>query len=560
MLNLAKLLWTNAVAIIKRKEIQVCGLLLTGLVFTSNVASPRSKTLKPNILIILADDMGFSDLGCYGGEVQTPNLDRLAQNGLRYTQFYNTTRCWPSRASILTGYYAQQIRRDKIPGMTLKSQGKRQQWAHLLPEYLHTLGYRSYHSGKWHLDGFPMQSGFDHSYLLGDHDSYFTPRSHYEDDAPLNPVRPNSGYYATTAIANHAIKCLKEHAEKYPNRPFFEYLAFTSPHFPLQALPQDIAKYQHRFDSGWDVLREQRLQRMQQLGIVHCTLSDRTPGVPAWYTLTREQQQMWSTRMSLHAAMVDRMDQEIGRVIAQLKAMGAFDNTVIFFLSDNGASAEQVRRGRNDPKASPGSANTYLCLESGWANLANTPLRLSKIFVHEGGISTPLIVHWPRGIKAKGELRRNPGHLIDFVPTILDLAGGVKPTSWQGVPIPPAPGRSLVSTFTHDGSVRHPYLWWAHQNNRAIRIGDWKLVEEGANTPWELYYICNDRSETHNLAAQHPDVVRNLDLAWNRHLKEFGDLAAREEPLPQIAAHTGGAPIQATTTVRSTIRFRDDPE
>lgn len=495
-------------------------------------ATAKTTVTRPNILLILADDLGYSDLGCYGGEVQTPNLNGLAKHGLRFTQFYNTTRCWPSRAAVLTGYYAQQVRRDTVPfAPQCGPGGTRPTWARLLPDYLRPLGYRSYHSGKWHLDGLPTKNGFDHSYRLEDFDRYFAPRDHFEDDRPLPPVSPNSGYYSTTAIADHAIQCLKEHRAKYANKPFFHYLAFTSPHFPLQALPQDIAKYQGRFQAGWDVLRQQRLARIKRMGILNCDLSTRTPGVPSWSSLPSDQKQQWATRMSLHAAMVDRMDQEIGRVIAQLKAMGAYENTVIFFLSDNGASAEKVVRGdRNDPSAAPGSAKSFLCLEPGWANLANTPLRYSKIYVHEGGISTSMIVHWPRGIQARGELRHNPAHLIDLVPTILDLAGGKRPEQFNGDSAPPSPGLSLVPVFARDNTVTHPCLWWSHNGNRAVRMGDWKLVMEGPQRNWELYHLSADRSETRDLAARYPDKVRQMAQGWEVRCEAFRRLAAQDGP------------------------------
>ncbi|MBI3838340.1 MAG: arylsulfatase [Planctomycetia bacterium] len=494
-------------------------------------AADKPTHQRPNILIILADDMGYSDPGCYGGEIETPNLDRLARGGIRFTQFYNTARCWPSRAAILTGYYAQQVRRDAIPGAGGGAQGQRPGWAPLLPNFLKPLGYRSYHSGKWHVDGMPLANGFDHSYLLQDQDRYFSPQVHFEDDRKLPLVTPDSGYYATTAIADHAIKCLKDHADHHADQPFFHYLAFTCPHFPLHALQQDIARYRGPFRDGWDALRSERLGRMRKIGLVDCDLSERTPGVPAWDSLSDDQRDQWRIRMSIHAAMVDRMDREIGRVLDQLKAMGALENTVIFFMSDNGASAEKVLRGDgHNPAAPPGSWQSYLCIEPGWANLANSPLRRSKIFVHEGGISTPLVVHWPQGIRARGELRRNPGHLIDLAPTILELAGGAKPDTWNGQPIPPAPGRSLVKVFTKDNTVAHDYLWWFHSGNRAIRVGDWKLVSEGDNGPWELYDLEHDRSESQNLAVEQPERVRELEQAWTKHLEEFRALATRDLP------------------------------
>lgn len=496
---------------------------LLALIATARGGSGVRSAPRPNVVIFLADDMGYSDLGCYGGEVHTPNLDRLSKEGLRFTQFYNTTRCWPSRAAILTGYYAQQVRRDEIPGMgPAGGQGIRPAWARLLPEYLRAVGYRSYHSGKWHVDGKPTENGFDRSYWLEDTDRHFNPKVHFEDDHRLPPVAPDSGYYSTTNIAEHAISCLKDHAANYKDRPFFSYVAFISPHFPIMAPAADIEKYKGRFRDGWDKLREQRLQRMKKLGIVDCGLSARTPGVPAWETLPEADKEMWQARMEVHAAMVDRMDHEIGRVVAQLKQMHQLDNTVIFFLSDNGASAEKVLRGDgNAPDAAPGSARSFLCIEPGWANLCNSPLRRSKIFTHEGGISTSLIVHWPRGISAHGELRRNVGHVIDLAPTILELAGG---TSHREIP---APGRSLVPAFARDGAVDRDSLWWYHSGNRAFRVGDWKIVAEGEKTPWELYDLKSDRSETRDLAGQFPERVREMREAWAGRLGEIKRVATR---------------------------------
>jgi arylsulfatase len=509
---------------------------------------PASLQPKPNILIIVADDMGFSDAGCYGGEIQTPNLDRLAENGLRFTQFYNTARCWPSRACILTGYYAQAVRRDSLPGVASGAGGGRPKWARLLPEHLNPLGYRSYHSGKWHVDGPRLAGGFDRSYSIEDHNRYFAPRDHFEDDVKLPPVESGSNFYITTFIANHAIKCLREHAAKYSSQPFFQYLAFTSPHFPLQALPQDFAVYQDRYRAGWDVIRQERYQRMKKRGLVNCALSKLEPDIVASWNLTEEklcaqigpdevgraipweslsegQKKFQAIKMALHAAMIHRMDIEIGRVLDQLKAMGVLENTVIFFMSDNGASAEQIIRGDlHDRAASPGSSRTFLCLGPGWSSAANTPLRLHKSWVHEGGIATPLIVHWPAGMKARGELRRDPGHLIDLAPTILELVGIQWPKALDGQALPPLPGRSLASAFTKDASIKRDFLWWFHDGNRAVRVGNWKLVADHQG-PWELYDLRSDRCESRNLAADHPGKVRELAQEWTRRLGEFRALA-----------------------------------
>jgi arylsulfatase len=504
---------------------------------------------RPNVLVILADDLGYSDLGCYGSEIRTPNVDGLAKNGLRFTQFYNTARCWPSRAALLTGYYAQAVRRDTLPGIPV---GTRPPWARLLPEMLRPLGYRCYHSGKWHVDGMPLRNGFDRSYLLQDQGRYFSPQVHFEDDQRLPAVKRDSGYYATVAIADHAVKCLKEHAARYADRPFFHYLAFTAPHFPLQALPEDYARYRDRYRAGWDACRAERWVRVRELGLVSGRLSDpeRDVGPPyhfpealktlgpgevnrplPWDTLTEQQRDFQATKMALHAALIDRMDREIGRVLDQVRAMGALDNTLILFLSDNGASAEiMVRDDGHDPKAAPGSAATHLCLGPGWSTFANTPFRRHKTWVHEGGIATPLVVHWPRGLAARGELRHDPGHLVDLVPTILEVAGGKRPEAWDGKPVPPPPGTSLVPAFARDGTVKHEDLWWAHEGNRALRAGNWKIVAAGAKAPWELYDLGTDRCETTDLAARHPDKVRDLERQWTRHWDEFRDLAARDLP------------------------------
>ncbi len=507
---------------------------------------------RPNILIIVADDMGYSDLGCYGGEIATPNLDALAKNGLRFTQFYNTARCWPSRAALLTGYYAQQVRRDTVPGVKSGGQGIRPPWAKLLPEMVKPLGYRTYHSGKWHVDGKPLKNGFDHSYSLNDHDRHFNPRQHTEDDKPLPPVKPEAGYYTTTAIASHAIKCLKEHAEKYPNQPFLEYMAFTCPHFPVQAPAEDIARYSKTYLSGWDAMREARWKRLQTLKIAGTALSavERDLGPPyafpdaikklgpnevnrplAWKELTPTQREFQAQKMAVHAAMVDRMDREIGRVLAQVRAMDALDNTIIFFLSDNGASAEMMVRGDgHDPSAAPGSAATFLSIGPGWSTMCNTPFRRHKTWVHEGGISTPLIVHWPKGIAARGELRHTPGHVIDLVPTVLQVVGGKRPEKWEGKPVPPPPGMSLVPLFTRDGSVTHDSLWWLHEGNRALRVGNWKIVAAGKEAPWELYDLSAERSEMKNLASEKPEKVRELAAIWTRQFNDYATLAKQNLP------------------------------
>ncbi len=522
---------------------------LFALLLLGALACPFSSAAeKPNIVFILADDMGWSDLGCYGGEIQTPQLDSLAAGGLRFTQFYNTARCWPTRAALLTGYYAQQVQRDALPEVGGGAQGRRPGWARLLPDFLKPAGYRCYHSGKWHIDGDVLAGGFDRSLHVRNDGNYFTAKGNLLDDRPITPAADESGYYVTVATAQHAIDCLKDHAAHHSSQPFFHFIPFIAPHFPLHALPGDIAKYRDRYLAGWEAMREARFQRQKKAGLTATTLSplEREVGPPyafpealqklgpgevnrplPWDELSEAQRRFQATKMAIHAAMIDRMDHEIGRVIAQLKAMGAFDNTLIFFASDNGASAEiMVRHGGHDPQAAPGSSATYLCLGPGFSSACNTPHRRHKTWVHEGGIATPLIVHWPKGIPATNELRHTPAHMIDIVPTVLALAGIEKPAQWNGEPIPAAPGRSLVPAFVRDETIARDSLWWLHEGNRALRVGDWKIVA-AKGAPWALYDLRTDRAEQQDLAEGMPERVREMDAVWQAQTDAFLDLARR---------------------------------
>lgn len=504
------------------------------------------KASKPNVLLIMADDMGYSDAECYGGDIRTPHLSALAGGGLRFTQHYSTGRCWPSRACILTGYYAQQIRRDSMPGI---KRGSRPAWAPLLPQLLKPYGYSSYHSGKWHIDGTPSDGGFERSWggeRAGcDWDRFFDSKPWKEDEVAA-PVKPGEGYYSTVAIADHAIQCLKLHKRKYGNKPFFQYIAFYSPHFPLHALQKDIDSYRDAYLEGWDVMRQRRWERMKKMGIINCALSQRdTDIVPkwnlapdqlkerigpgeaaravAWDTLTDKQKRFQAQKMAIHAAMITRMDLEIGRVIRQLKEMGVYENTLILFASDNGASAEQIIRGDgHDPAAPMGSAKSYLCLGPGFSTAANTPFRLHKHWNHEGGISSPLIAHWPQGIRRKGELRHDPSHFIDIAPTILELAGAARPKADKAMTAPARPGLSLVPAFAVDRAVNHRTLWWCHSGNRAIRMGDLKLsAKGGGESKWELYDLTVDRGEMNDLASEYPQRVGHLAQQWENIAEGF---------------------------------------
>jgi len=518
--------------------------------------APQLEAAPPNIVIILADDMGYSDLGCYGGEIATPNLDGLAKNGVRFTQFYNTARCWPSRAALMTGYYPQQVHRDALPDLPGGSQGTRPKWAKLLPERLKKIGYRSYHSGKWHIDGDVLAGGFDRSLHTRNDGNFFTAKGNLIDDKPAVPAEDESNYYVTTATAEHAIECLKDHATNHSEKPFLHYLPFIAPHFPLHARAEDIAKYRDRYLDGWDQLRLARHARQREMGLVQTSLSalEREVGPPyhfpdafeklgpgeinrplPWTELTDEQRRFQATKMAIHAAMIDRMDQEIGRYLDQLRSMGAFENTLIFVASDNGASAEiMVRHGGHDPTAAPGSEKSYLCLGPGFSSAANTPFRRHKTWVHEGGISTPLIVHWPQGLSKTNELRHTPGHLIDLVPTILDVTGlsdsvEQERNSDGAEQIPPFAGRSLLPTIMNDEPVDREFLWWLHEGNRAVRVGDWKLVA-AKEAPWELYNLAEDRAEQTDLAIQMPDKVKELEAVWQKQTDSFTALAKLTTP------------------------------
>lgn len=501
---------------------------------------PAATATRPNIIVMMADDMGFSDLGCYGGEIRTPNIDALAKNGLRFTQFYNGARCCPTRASLLTGLYPHQAGighmvdsgKPSLPGYRGDLNGH----CVTMAQAMRLAGYRTAISGKWHVTpvtdskhNWPLQRGFERFYgTIHGAGSFYDPVTLTDGNEPIRAE--GKDYYYTDAIVAHAEKFLGEMAGADP---FFMYVAFTSPHWPMHAFDSDIAKYKRRYAEGWDALRAERHKRMIALGVVDkkWPLTARDEKAPAW---ADEKNKAWmERRMEVYAAMVDRMDQGVGRIVAKLKAMGQLDNTLILFLADNGGCAEelngagnarhvprQTRDGRpvrfgNNPAILPGKDDDYQSYGLPWANASNTPFRLYKHWVHEGGISSPLIAHWPAGIaKGRGGFVAEPSHLVDIMATCVDLGGGRYPESYKGEKIHPMEGRSLAPLLrgAAPGPVRA--LFWEHEGNRAVREGDWKLVAKFPGE-WELYNLRDDRTEQKDLAGRFPDRVRALAAKWD---------------------------------------------
>jgi len=507
-------------------------------------------TSKPNIVLILNDDMGYSDIGCYGGEVQTPNLDRLAANGLRFSQFYNTARCSPSRASLLTGLHPHQT---GIGVLTYDFgpegyAGNLNRSCVTIAEALKPAGYRSYLSGKWHVagsltqptDSWPLQRGFDRFYgtIIGA-GSFYDPNTLTRGNENIeHEATQDKDFFYTDAISDNAVQFIREHRKEHPDEPFFQYVAYTAPHWPLHAHEEDIAKYKGRFDQGWDALREQRLQRLVESGILDKAwpLTARDETQPSW---TRARHKEWLLRcMEVYAAQIDRMDQGIGRIVRTLEEAGQLDNTLVIFMSDNGACAEDIPEGvtvdelvnklmiakadtregepvhfGNNPELMPGPENTYQSYGVAWANLSNSPFRLYKHWIHEGGISTPLIFHWPAGIREKNAVRHSPGYLPDIMATLLDVTGTPYPTQLQGNKIAPLEGHSLRGALEAEQAQRPP-MFWEHEGNAAVRIGKWKLVRKYPQA-WELYDIDQDRTELNDLAASQPDRVRELQAQYD---------------------------------------------
>ena len=561
------------VKIMTRQKLFTSVLTTAVVVASLSLATSSARaTDAPNIVLIMSDDMGFSDIGCYGGEINTPNLDQLANHGVRFSQFYNAARCCPTRAALLSGVYQHQAGiglmtgDSKLPGY----RGELGRNVVSIAEALSTAGYRRFMAGKWHVtrhvgpdgpkDNWPMQRGFEKFYgTITGAGSFYDPATLCRGNTYITPVndpkyKPKT-YYYTDAISDNAVTFLKQHADESPDKPFFLYAAYTTAHWPMHALPRDIAKYKGKYGKGFAPIREARLAKMKSLGLV-TTDTKLSPQSDDWEEVSDKP---WEARnMEVYAAMIDSMDQGIGRIVAELKRQNEFDNTLIFFLQDNGGCAEgfgrytpkngyatdlkplgpdglqrkiwppmQTRDGRplkTGPGVMAGPEDTFIGYGRGWANVSNTPFREYKHFAHEGGISTPLIVHWPSGIdpSRNGKLEHQPGHVIDIMATCADVAGVVYPKKFDEHEIIPVEGVSLRPAFSGKSLERSDALYFEHHLNCAIRDGDWKLVCKGKTGlevkqfAWELYNVKTDRAELKNVADKNPGKVEDLLAKWKK--------------------------------------------
>ena len=483
------------------------------LLFTLNLGWSETDRTRPNFILIMVDDMGYSDIGCYGGEVKTPNLDQLAQNGLRFTQFYNTAKCHTTRAELLTGNYAYSIGdNDMEHGATFG-------------EVLRPIGYRTLISGKWHQVPLPTTRGFDRYYGLADGCSnFFNPginarpgeglpgrkrkslrRWAIEDKVIMGYTNPDKKFYHTDAFTSYAIDRLDEYRNE--DKPFVLYLPYTAPHYPLHAWPEDIAKYRGKYKIGWDEIRKQRFKRMNEMGIIGPNHKLTPRASKAWDDLSDEQQDAEDLKMAVYAAMIDRVDQNLGRLFAKVKEMGEWENTLIMFLTDNGACPEQPN---TTPDIPPGPVESYRTVSVGWANASNTPYRKFKSTDYEGGIRTPFIAHWPGVIKPG--MTNQVGHIIDISATFRDITGAKYPKQIQDKKTKPPVGKSLLPIFKGDERKPHKEIFWRFNRANAVRQGDLKVVRAGK--VWELYDLKADPTETNNLAKERPMKTAELSKMW----------------------------------------------
>ena len=521
---------------------------------------------RPNFVVILADDLGYSDIGCYGSEIATPNLDALAGSGLRFSQAYNCARCCPTRAALLTGLYPHQAGVGHMTG----NDGIREYQGYLrddcvtIAEALKSGGYRTLMAGKWHVGGtyeanrpdawrpgtpdhpLPVQRGFDRHYgMLSGGGSYFNPPYMVRDDKQIVAAAESESYYLTDAISDHAAEMVEEAAAE--EAPFFLYVAYTAPHWPLHALPDDIARYEGRYGAGWDAVRTARHEELKGMGVLDAgwEISPRDSDSRPW---SEVRERVWEDRrMAVYAAQVECMDRGIGRIMATLERTGTTDDTLVLFLSDNGGCAEflaeetgsaepfrydiPTRDGRpmrigNTPAIAPGADDTFQSYDLPWANASNTPFRLFKHWVHEGGIATPLVASWPRMIEQRG-IVHEPVHVVDLLPTLLEAAGVSYPEEYAGRPLTPVEGESLLSLLAGERWTRDRPLFFEHEGNRAVRDREWKLVSRHPGS-WELYDMLRDRTELHDLAATRGDEVRRLTRLYDDWARRCGVLPWHE--------------------------------
>lgn len=542
----------------RREFLRTASLGAASAALPSLFSGCESSAERPNIVVIMADDMGFSDIGAYGGEIDTSTLDRLSEDGLRFTQFYNAARCCPTRASLLTGLYPHQA---GIGHMTSDSgvpgyRGDLNDRCVTLAEVLGESGYGTYMCGKWHVTkhvdrwtdrnehtskhNWPLQRGFDRFYgTIAGAGSYFNPVTLTDGNTPVESVPED--YYYTDALSSRAAQYISDHSRESPDTPFFLYTAYTAPHWPLHAPPADVARYDGRYDEGWNALRGQRYERMRAMGVLRDGVELSPSGtpvegwpaspVPAWDDLDPQARRWYCRAMEIYAAQVDRMDRGIGRIADALERTGQLDNTLLLFLSDNGGCAERLtdswsglfipdetRTGEavihdNARKELlPGPPETFMSYETGWANASNTPFRLYKHWVHEGGISSPLIVHWPERISDGGGLVRDPAHVIDVMATAVDAADAEYPDRHEGSDVRSMEGRSLVPAFDGRSLGERP-LFWEHEGNRAVRRGRWKLVARHDGN-WSLHDLRSDRSELYDLSGQYPQIATDLERSY----------------------------------------------
>ena len=485
---------------------------LAAFFLTAMTTLHAAESNRPNIIVILTDDMGFSDIGPYGGEIQTPNLDKLAAGGMKFSQFYNCAKCEPSRASLLTG----QQWWTKSPKVAVRKDTPN------IGEVMRLAGYRSMMVGKWHVDGNPFERGFDRhfGFMGGGTDSLLGDESFTLDGKPW-PV-PKENFYATTALTDYAVKFIREERTAHADQPFFLYLAYNAPHAPLQAPAERVAKYRGRYLKGWDVIRRERFEKQKALGLAGSgwLFPERPQNIPAWETLDAKSQDFEDLRMATYAAMVDCVDEGVGRVMQALDELKIREHTLVIFLNDNGASPnDRVRRGEF------GTPGTTWNVGLPWAHVSNTPFKYYKRAQHGGGITAPFIAHWPAAIAPRKDFQDQPCHLIDLLPTFIELAGGTYPADFGGKEHPPLPGVSLVPVLKRNETLPPRTLHFSLFNNMALIRDGWKIASSYSQ-PWQLYDLTNDRTETRDLAKERPEKLQEL-LAMQKAFQAQSEVALR---------------------------------